>query len=148
MGMHGLGKGRIGGGCVALGLIATLGACALSDRAENLYHRQHRVAAALAETIVANEERDPQLADSLYGAETDLNEACAPLRRAGYLRFQDEEIDSELEWAIVNSLDGCTAKTDQTETLLWRISPEITAFFLPSPSTASPQTSRLTQSSR
>lgn len=145
--MHGLGMNRIGGCCAAVGLMATLGACALSDRAETLYHRQHRVAAALAETIVINETRDPLLADSLYGTETDLNEACAPLRRAGYLRFQDEEIDSALEWEIVNALDGCAAKTDQTETLLWRISPEITAFFLP-PSTVATRTSRLTRSPR
>ena len=146
--MRGLAPGRIGGAFAALGLIALLGACALSDRAESLYLRQHRVAAALAETIVMNETRDPLLADSLYGAETDLNEACAPLRRAGYLRFAGEEIDSELEWAIVNSLDGCAAKTAQTETLLWRISPEITAFFLPPPSAESTRSTRLIQSSR
>ena len=146
--MRGLALGRIGGPCATLGLMATLGACALSDRAESLYYRQHRVAAALAETIVLNEDRDPLLATALYGAETDLNEACAPLLRAGFLRFADEEIDSELEWAIVSALDGCAAKTAQTETLLWRISPEITAFFLPPRSAVSTQSTRLTPSSR
>ena len=146
--MYQLGTGRIGGRCAALGLVAMLSACALSERAETLYLRQHRVAATLAETIASNEERDPPLADTLYAAEADLNAACEPLRHAGYLHLQAKEIDDELEWAIVNSLEACAARTDATEALLWRLSPDIAAFFLPPPSSASKQPPRLTQSSR
>ena len=141
--MYGIGTGRISRRAAALGLVAALGACALSERAETLYLRQHRAANALAETISVNETRDPPLAEALYAAEAELDQACGPLRHAGYLRFQAEEISSELEWEIINSLDGCTLKTEQMETLLWRVNPEIAAYFLPIPTMATEQSPRL-----
>ncbi len=146
--MHRLGIVRISGRGAALALVVALGACALGERAETLYLRQHRAAATLAETIALKEERDPPLADALYTAEADLNEACEPLRRAGYLRLQAEEVDDELGWAIVNSLETCAAKTEATETLLWRLSPEIAAFYLPPRTAAAKQAPRLSQTSR
>jgi hypothetical protein len=128
----------------ALGLVAVLGGCAaLGERAETLYLRQHKVATALAETIAAIETRNPSLADTLYTAESELDLACGPLRRAGYLRLQAEPISSELEWKIVNTLDRCTRKTKQLEDLLWRINPEIAAYFLPNPATVSGHLPRL-----
>jgi len=142
--MYGINTGRIGARVAALGLVAVLGGCAaFGEQAETLYLRQHKAATALAETIAANETRNPPLAETLYAAEAELDLACRPLRRAGYLRLQAEEISSELEWKIVNSLDRCRSKTKQIEDLLWQINPEIAAFFLPVPTVATIQSSRL-----
>jgi len=125
------------GRMAALGLLAALGACALSDRAETLYLRQNRAAAALAELIVASEADNPTLAGALYSAEAEFNDACAPLRRAGYLRLLAEDVDSDLEWAIINSMAACGAKADAVEHLVWRVDPRTAAFFqLPPPALA------------
>ncbi len=145
--MYGTGTGGIGRRVAALGLVAALGGCALGERAETLYLRQHRAATALAETIAVNETQNPPLAESLYLAEAEFDHACGPLRHAGYLRLQAEEISTELEWDIVNSLDGCALKTDEMEDLLWRVNPEIAAYFLPTPVVASGHSPRLSQSS-
>jgi len=145
--MYGTGTGGIGRRVAALGLVAALGGCALGERAETLYLRQHRAATALAETIAVNETENPPLAESLYTAEAEFDQACEALRRAGYLRLQAEEISSELEWDIVKSLDGCALKTEEMEGLLWRVNPDIAAYFLPTPAVASEQSPRLSLSS-
>jgi len=144
--MDGLVTGRIGRRVAALGLVAALVGCTLSERAETLYLRQHKAASALAEIIVANETRNPFLAETLYAAEAELDLACGPLRRAGYLRLQAEEISPELEWEIVNSLDGCAVKTAEMESLLWRTDPVIAAYFLPTPAVAGQLSPRLSLS--
>jgi hypothetical protein len=114
----------------ALGLLAILGACAtLSERAETLYLRQNRAAAALAELIVATEPINPALADALYAAEAEFDDACAPLRRVGYQRLLGQDVGRDLEWAVVISLSACTAKSDVVERLVWRVSPHTAAFF-------------------
>jgi hypothetical protein len=141
--MYGISTGRISLRAAALGLVAVLGGCALSERAETLYLRQHKVATALAEMIVANEIRNPDLAEALYAAEAEFDQACGPLRRAGYLRLQAEEISTQLEWEIVNSMGRCARKTEEMEDLLWRINPEIAAFFLPIPTLLTKQSPRL-----
>ncbi len=122
------------GGCLAvLGLVAGLGGCTLSERAETVYLQQHRASTALIETIVFAEEADPKLADSLYDTESALDDACAALREASYRKMGGEAIDSDLEWAIVDSLDGCAAKTQEVELMLWRIDPETARYFLRPP---------------
>ena len=131
--MYGIGSGRIGRCIAALGLAAMLGGCAVSDRAEELYLRQNRAVNALAVAITQNEIQNPPLAEALYAAEAELDQACGPLRHAGYLRFHAEEISSELEWEILNSLDDCTLKTQELEKLLWRLNPDIAIYFLPAP---------------
>lgn len=146
--MYGIGTGRIGRRVAALGLVATLGSCAVSDRAEMLYLRQNRAVTALAEAIAQNEIRNPPLAEALYAAEAELDQACGPLRHAGYLRFQAEEISTELEWEIINSLDDCTLKTEEMEKLLWRVNPDIATYFLPKPAAATKHTPRLSLSPR
>ena len=115
---------------IAFGLIALLGACAIGARAEAIYLQQHRATTALTETNVAAEAEDPELAERLYVTESELGDACAPLRQAGYRKFYGGEVDGELEWAILDSLGGCAAKTQEVETLLWRVDPETAKYFL------------------
>lgn len=146
--MYGIGTGRIGRHVATLGVVAVLGGCALNQRAEVLYLRQHRAATALAETIAQNEPQNPALVEALYVAEAEFDQACGPLRHAAYLRFQAEEISTELEWEIIKSLDGCTLKTEEMEVMLWRVNPEIAAFFLPMPAATAEHSPRLSFSPR
>ena len=102
----------------AFGLLALLGACAISERAEAIYLQQHRATTALTETIVAAEAADPELAERLYGTESELDDACAPLRQAGDRKLHGGEVD------------GCAAKTQEVEIRLWRVDPETAKYFL------------------
>ncbi len=124
------GFGLFGRCFTAFGLIALLGACATSERAEAIYLQQHRATTALTETIVAAEAEDPELAERLYGTELELDDACAPLREAGYRKLYGGEVDGDLQWVILDSLDGCAAKTQEVEVLLWRVDPETAKYFL------------------
>ena len=124
------GPGFFGRCFTALGLIALLGACAISERAEAIYLQQHRATTALTETIVAAEAEDPELAERLYGTESEFDDACAPLRQAGYDKLYGGDGDGEMEWAILDSLDGCAAKTQEVEILLWHVDPEIAKYYL------------------
>ena len=114
----------------AFDLLPLLGACATSERAEAIYLQQHRATTALTETIVAAEAADPELAERLYGTESELDDACAPLRQAGDRKLHGGEVDGELAWAILDSLDGCAAKTQEVEIRLWRVDPETAKYFL------------------
>lgn len=135
------GRGGLGGfwgrRYAAVGLAAFLGACAISERAETVYMEQHHVTIALIEAITVAETEDPALADQLYGTETDLDEACAPLREASYRQMSGREMDGALQRAILDSLDGCAAKTREVEGLLWRVDPETATYFFPSQDVAS-----------
>ena len=135
------GRRRVGGfrgrRCAAVGLAAFLGACALSERAEIIYLDQHHATIALIEAIEVAEADDPALADRLYGTEGDLDEACAPLREASYRKMSGRELDGALQRAILDSLDGCAAKTREVEGLLWRVDPETATYFFPSQNVAS-----------
>ncbi len=131
-------RGAFGGCLAVLGLVTGLGGCTLSERAETVYLQQHRASTALTETIVFAEEADPKLADSLYDTESALDDACAALREASYRQMGGEAIDSDLQLAIMDSLDGCAAKTHEVEQMLWRIDPETARYFLPPPELLSP----------
>ncbi len=124
------GPGLFGRCFTALGLIALLGACAISERAEAIYLQQHRATTALTETIVAAEAENPELAERLYGTESEFDDACAPLRQAGYRKLYGGDADGAMGWAILDSLDGCAAKTQEVEILLWRVDPETAKYYL------------------
>ncbi len=115
----------------AAGLAAALGACAISERAETIYMDQQHATTALIDAIAVAEASDPALADRLYGTENDLDDACAPLREAGYRKMSGQEMDGALERAIWRSMDGCAAKTREVVNLLWRVDPDTAADFFP-----------------
>jgi len=92
----------------AFGLIALLGACATSERAEAIYLQQHRATTALTETIVAAEAEDPELAERLYGTESELDDACAPLRQAGDRKLHGAR--STASWSERSSIPSTAAR--------------------------------------
>jgi hypothetical protein len=124
----------------AAGLAAALGACAIGERAETIYMDQQHATTALIDAIAVAEANDPALADRLYGTENDLDDACAPLREAGYRKMSGHEMDGALERAIWRSMDGCAAKTREVVNLLWRVDPDTAAYFFPVPDVATAST--------
>ncbi|MFQ6018724.1 MAG: hypothetical protein ACE5KF_11080 [Kiloniellaceae bacterium] len=118
-------------------IVAVLGGCTLNERAEAVYLRQQRASTALIEAIVAAEDENPALAESLYDTEAAFNDVCAPLRRASYRRLYAEEIEGDLEWAIFLALEDCASKTGDVERLLWQVDPENARYYLGSPDLAS-----------
>ncbi len=68
-------------------LAAAASACTVAQRAEALYIYQHRLLAALTYVINVVEPDDPDLADSLYDSEDELNSACRALWEAGARRL-------------------------------------------------------------
>ncbi len=113
----------------AAGLAAALGACAIGERAETIYMDQQHATTALINAIAVAEASDPALADRLYGTENDLDDACAPLREAGYRKMSGQEMDGALERAIWRTMDSCAAKTREVVSLLWRVDPDTAAYF-------------------
>ncbi|MFQ5775829.1 MAG: hypothetical protein ACE5GS_15005 [Kiloniellaceae bacterium] len=116
-----------------MALLAALGGCALGARAEAVYLQQHKASGALAETILAVETDQPALAEELYGLEDELGAACAPLREAGHRRWFGQEVDGDLEWAVVRALDTCEAKAREVERLVRWASPEAAGYSLAGP---------------
>jgi hypothetical protein len=115
----------------ALALALLAAGCALSDHARAVYDRQQRAATALIEAIAVAEEPDaaPDLVDRLYAAEDALGAACAPLREAGRRRLEEREIDGALEWAVLDSLDGCAERSAAVEALIRAVDPATAAYF-------------------
>ncbi len=100
---------------LVIGIAGTAGGCALAERAEALFLRQQSAQGALANTVSEVEMAQPALAQQLYGLEDDLHSACSPLREASQRRFKGEEVGSDLEWAIVTSLQKCESTTGTVE---------------------------------
>ncbi|MGI9388129.1 MAG: hypothetical protein ACR2OX_11925, partial [Methyloligellaceae bacterium] len=101
---------------------------------ETVFVDQNKAAAALGTMLMEAEMQDPKQTDRLYGAETTLAEACAPLRRAAQRKMADEEVSFELELRIFNSLDRCATETKRVEQMVWETNPEVGQFYLTSAS--------------
>ncbi len=123
-------------GLAALGLLAGLGGCALSDQAEGVHLQQHRASTALTDAILAAESSDPDLAEHLYVVEAAFAKSCARLREAASRRLNNQPSDADHMWAVYRSLDGCSARTQEVERLLRVVDPESAAYFLDSPNLA------------
>ena len=115
---------------MAVGLAFLVGACAVGDRAEVLFHRQHRALAALTITIDDIQGRHPALADRLYTREEELYAACGPLQTAGQRRLDSETIAPDLRWAVYQALDDCTRATREVEHLIRRVHPDAAQRYL------------------
>lgn len=86
---------------------------AIEERAESVFTYQNQVSATLAAAIVEAESHDLPLLDALYTVEEQLNEACRPLQEAGRRHIEGEELDSLLQIAVYNAIDGCAAKSEE-----------------------------------
>ena len=106
-------------GLLALGVLGIAGGCALvGDHAEALFLRQQDAQNRLVSTLADLESAQPALAQRLYFLEDELHSACRSLREAGKRRFEGEEVNSSLEWAIMTSLNRCESATGTVETVV------------------------------
>jgi hypothetical protein len=121
---------------LALAVTASVAACSYSG--ETVFTRQNQAASALATMGMEAEAKNSVNLDRIYAVETQLHEACAPLRDIASRRMIGEEvgIDSELE-ALV-SLDRCAMETTRVESFIWRDDPVLARIFL-SPKSAEPK---------
>ena len=114
-------------------LAAAASACTVAQRAEALYFYQHRLLAALTYVINVVEPDDPDLADSLYDSEDELNSACRALWEAGEHRVEAREIGDDLRWQVFTILESCAEKTREVEALIWRVDPDTAQIYLGGP---------------
>ncbi len=77
--------------------------------------RQQSAQGSLADTVIEVETAQPLLAARLYGLEDDLHAACRPLREASLRRLEGQDLGSELEWAVMVSLQDCETTTRTVE---------------------------------
>ena len=110
--------------------LAGLSACATRDRAEAVYLYQNRITAALAEALRAAEIEGRDVVEALYDAEAALQRDCGPLQRAGYKRFNQEELEMAQKMAAYESVEACDARAAEVEALIREVDPETAAYFL------------------
>lgn len=96
----------------------TTGCASMQRDAEAVYLQQHQVSAALTEAIFTAEPENQDLVDRLYGAESELREACSALQQVGYRKYTNEPIDSFLALNAFASVDHCAAKTAEVARLI------------------------------
>lgn len=77
--------------------------------------RQQSAQGSLADTVIEVEAAQPLLAARLYGLEDDLHAACRPLREASLRRLEGQDLSTQLEWAVMASLEDCETTTRTVE---------------------------------
>jgi len=115
---------------MAVIFFTVLAGCSQSERGELVFTRQNQAASALATVVFDTEARNSGTTKRLYDAETQLDDACRPLREAASLKMSGKPVGFESEVKIFISLDQCAAETKRIENLVRRIDPEVANFYL------------------
>lgn len=113
-------------------MTAVVSACAFS--AETVFTRQNQASAALGTMGIEAEAQNSIKLDMIYAAETQLHEACAPLRNVASRRMSGEVVGADAELLAMFTLDRCATETDRVETLIWLEAPKLARFYLGSKS--------------
>jgi len=124
-------------------LVVTLVVAACSQSGEHVFTRQNKAASALATMGMDAEAKNSVKLDMIYEAETQLHEACAPLRNVASRRMGGEVVGLDAELVALVSLDQCATTTQQVETFIWQGDPNVARFYL-GPVTAQETTARET----
>lgn len=120
---------------LAIAAIAAIGAlAACSNSGEQIFTRQNQAATALATMVMDAEAKGaPQSAakiDRIYAAESDLHEACAPLREMASQRMSGETVGFDAELIALVSLDRCEAETRRVEDFIRTDNPAVARAYL------------------
>ena len=115
---------------LALAAAALLSACGHSG--ETVFTRQNQAASALATMGMEAEAKNPRRLDKIYAAETQLHEACAPLRDVASRRMTGEDVGLDTQLVAFVSLDRCATETTRVETFIWQDDPSIARLYLTS----------------
>ncbi len=101
-----------------------------SSMGEEIYTRQNQAASALATMEMEAEAKDPGKADRIYKAESDLHDACAPLREAASRRMTGESVGIDSQFVVLVSLDRCADETQRAEDFIRLDNPSLARFYL------------------
>ena len=117
---------------LAIAAIGALAAC--SNSGEQIFTRQNQAATALATMVMDAEAKGaPQSAakiDRIYAAESDLHEACAPLREMASQRMSGETVGLDAELVALVSLDRCEDETRRIEEFIRTDNPAVARAYL------------------
>lgn len=110
---------------MALALAAT--AC---SQGEHVFTRQNQAASALATMGMEAEAKNDVKLDLIYDAETQLHEACAPLRDVASRRMSGEDVGLDIQLVALVSLNRCETETQRVESFIWSGDPNVAKFYL------------------
>ena len=106
-----------------------IGASACSQ-GEHVFTRQNQAASALATMGMEAEAKNAVNLDMIYAAETQLHEACAPLRDVASRRMSGEEVGLDVQLVALVSLSRCESETQRAESFIWEGDPKVAKFYL------------------
>jgi hypothetical protein len=111
-------------------LVMTSAVSGCASSVESVFSHQNRTAAALATMAIEAEAHNPRKLDTIYAAETQLHDACAPLRNVAARRINGNTVGIGSELMAIFSLDRCATETDQLENFIWLEAPPIARLYL------------------
>ena len=111
----------------AMALALAAGAC---SQGEQVFTRQNQAASALATMGMEAETKNAVSLDLIYAAETDLHEACAPLRHVAAQRMSGEDVGLDTQLVALVSMSRCETETRRVESFIWSGDPNIAKFYL------------------
>ncbi len=126
--MRRIGLNTMARNAVLLGVTATVSACFHST--ETVFTRQNQAAAALAMMGIEAEAQNLANLDMIYAAETQLHEACAPLRTVALRQINGEAAGIGPALRAMFTLDRCATKTDEVESFIRLEAPPIARLYL------------------
>lgn len=109
---------------------AMLAVAACSQSGERVFTRQNQAASALATMGMEAEAANPDKLDRIYAAETQLFEACEPLRTVASHRMSGEEVGIDRHLVAFISLEECEVETTRVEQFIWLDNPTVARVFL------------------
>ena len=115
---------------LALALAATVAVAACTQSGEKIFTRQNQAASALATMGMEAETGDPDKLELIYAAETQLHEACEPLRSVASSRMSGETVGIDSELVALISLDRCATETTLVEDFIWLGNPTVARVYL------------------
>jgi len=108
----------------------TFAAAACSQSGERVFTRQNQAASALATMGMEAETRSPDKLDRIYAAETQLHEACEPIRTVASRRMTGEDVGIDTQLVALISLDRCETETSRAEGFIWTDDPTVARIYL------------------
>jgi hypothetical protein len=111
----------------ATALALAAGAC---SQGEHVFTRQNQAASALATMGMEAEAKNAVNLDMIYAAETQLHEACAPLRDVASRRMSGEEVGLDIQLVALVSMSRCESETQRVESFIWQGDPNVAKFYL------------------
>jgi len=109
---------------------ATLVVAACAQSGEQVFTRQNQAASALATMGMEAESKSPEKLDRIYAAESQLHDACEPLRTVASRQMTGEDVGIDTQLVALISMDRCETETSRVEGFIWTDNPSVARFYL------------------